>query len=86
MCREFSSHAGVYTLNLGGTLSSVAVYCDMVVDGGIGYAIIFQKYFQGSQLGPLPAEMASTVSTGTPSHNANFFVAPGETRPRNASF
>ena len=39
-------------------------YCDFTMDGGIGYAIIFNQYFEGAETGPSHASFgSSTVST-----------------------
>jgi hypothetical protein len=39
-------------------------YCDFTMDGGIGYAIIFNQYFEGAETGPSHASFgATTIST-----------------------
>jgi hypothetical protein len=38
-------------------------YCDFTMDGGIGYAIIFNQYFEGAETGPSHASFGSSTIT-----------------------
>lgn len=58
--------SGVYWLQVANVNSGnpFECYCDFTIDGGIGYAIIFNQYFTGSETGPSHANFASsTVQT-----------------------
>jgi hypothetical protein len=58
--------SGVYWLQVANVNSGnpFQCYCDFTMDGGVGYAIIFNQYFTGSETGPSHADFgASTVST-----------------------
>jgi hypothetical protein len=58
--------SGVYWLQIPNVNSGNAFqcYCDFTMDGGVGYAIIFNQYFTGAETGPSHANFASsTIST-----------------------
>ena len=58
--------SGVYWLQVANVNSGnpFECYCDFTIDGGIGYAIIFNQYFTGAETGPSHANFASsTVQT-----------------------
>jgi hypothetical protein len=58
--------SGVYWLQVANVNSGnpFQCYCDFTMDGGVGYAIIFNQYFTGAETGPSHADFgASTVST-----------------------
>ena len=58
--------SGVYWLQVANVNSGnpFQCYCDFTMDGGIGYAIIFNQYFTGAETGPSHANFAaSTIST-----------------------
>jgi hypothetical protein len=50
-------------------------YCDFTMDGGIGYAIIFNQYFEGAESGPAHASFASSTIT-TAGFDSEYQVAP----------
>ena len=51
-------------------------WCDFTINGGIGYAIVSNTLFTGSQEGPSWASMSSTSLTGTADKFSNYAVAP----------
>ena len=51
-------------------------WCDFTINGGIGYAIVSNTLFTGSQTGPSWASMSSTSLTGTADKFSNYAVAP----------
>lgn len=59
-------------------------YCDFTIDGGIGYAVYFQKYFESADLsngsgfehGPSFTEMSANTTTGTASYNTEYNLYP----------
>jgi hypothetical protein len=58
--------SGVYWLQVANVNSGnpFQCYCDFTIDGGIGYAIIFNQYFEGAETGPSHASFgSSTIST-----------------------
>jgi hypothetical protein len=58
--------SGVYWLQIPNVNSGNAFqcYCDFTMDGGIGYAIIYNQYFEGPETGPSHANFgSSTIST-----------------------
>ena len=58
--------SGVYWLQIPNVNSGNAFqcYCDFTMDGGVGYAIIFNQYFTGAETGPSNTSFASsTIST-----------------------
>ena len=58
--------SGVYWLQVANVNSGnpFQCYCDFTMDGGIGYAIIYNQYFTGAETGPSHADFgASTIST-----------------------
>jgi hypothetical protein len=58
--------SGVYWLQVANVNSGnpFQCYCDFTMDGGIGYAIIFNQYFTGAETGPSHANFgSSTIST-----------------------
>ena len=58
--------SGVYWLQVANVNSGnpFQCYCDFTMDGGVGYAIIFNQYFTGAETGPSHANFASsTIST-----------------------
>ena len=58
--------SGVYWLQVANVNSGnpFECYCDFTIDGGIGYAIIFNQYFTGAETGPSHANFtSSTVQT-----------------------
>eukprot|EP00047_Mylnosiga_fluctuans_P014769 m.41039 g.41039 ORF g.41039 m.41039 type:complete len:767 (-) comp5648_c0_seq1:68-2368(-) len=71
--------SGAYQLQINGINgnSPVQIFCDFSLDGGIGYAIIFNNYFAGYQPGPSPTTMSATTVSGTVSLLSNFAIAPG---------
>jgi hypothetical protein len=50
-------------------------YCDFTMDGGIGYAIIFNQYFEGAESGPSHASFGSSTIT-TAGFDTEYQVAP----------
>jgi hypothetical protein len=59
------------------------IYCDFTVDGGIGYAIYYNNYFDesdggssGYAAGPSRASMQSTAITGTPGYSNEYNIYP----------
>lgn len=58
--------SGVYWLQVANVNSGnpFQCYCDFTMDGGVGYAIIYNQYFTGAETGPSHADFGtSTVST-----------------------
>ena len=70
--------SGVYSLTIPGFNSGNAfnVYCDFTMDGGLGYAIVFNRRFVTYQAGPSAAEMTATGFSGTPGIANDFSLAP----------
>ncbi|MFZ4773744.1 MAG: LamG-like jellyroll fold domain-containing protein [Terrimicrobiaceae bacterium] len=78
--------SGVYWLKSSGINGGTPFqcYCDFTMDGGIGYAIYFQQYFDsaddggnvGFEYGPTFASMTSTGITGTAGYGSEFNVYP----------
>jgi len=68
----------VYSLTIPGFNSGNAfnVYCDFTMDGGLGYAIVFNRRFVTYQAGPSAAEMTATGFSGTPGIANDFSLAP----------
>ena len=50
-------------------------YCDFTMNGGIGYAIIFNQYFTGPETGPSHANFASSTVT-TAGFDTEYQIAP----------
>jgi hypothetical protein len=57
--------SGVYWLQVANVNSGnpFQCYCDFTMDGGIGYAIIFNQYFTGPETGPSHASFGSSTIT-----------------------
>jgi hypothetical protein len=79
--------SGVYWIKSTGINSNTPfqVYCDYTLDGGIGYAMYFQQYFDSNQdpgtasgfeAGPSHSAMQSTGITGTAGYANEFNVYP----------
>jgi len=77
--RTPSITSGVYTLSIAGVNSGspFSVYCDFVIDGGIGYAVVFNRYFSGYQAGPSTTEMTQTVNSGSAGYQNDYRISPG---------
>jgi hypothetical protein len=79
--------SGVYWIKSSGINSNTPfqVYCDYTLDGGIGYAMYFQQYFDSNQdpgtsagyeAGPTHTSMQSTGVSGTPGYANEFNIYP----------
>jgi hypothetical protein len=69
--------SGVYWLQIPNVNSGNAFqcYCDFTMDGGIGYAIIYNQSFEGPETGPSHASFgSSTISTA--GFNTEYQIAP----------
>ena len=69
--------SGVYWLQVANVNSGnpFQCYCDFTMDGGIGYAIIFNQYFEGAESGPSHASFgSSTISTA--GFDTEYQIAP----------
>jgi hypothetical protein len=70
--------SGIYYLQVSGVNggSPFQCWCDFTINGGIGYAIISNTLFTGTQEGPSWASMSSTSITGTIDKFSNHSIAP----------
>jgi hypothetical protein len=70
--------SGIYYLQVSGVNSGspFQCWCDFTINGGIGYAIISNTLFTGSQEGPSFASMSQTTITGTVDKFSNHSIAP----------
>jgi hypothetical protein len=70
--------SGIYYLTVPGVNggSAFQCWCDFTINGGIGYAIISNTLFSGSQEGPSFASMSQTTITGTADKFSNHSIAP----------
>jgi len=70
--------SGVYWLRVPNINNSepFRIYCDYTMDGGIGYAIVYNNYFTGSEAGPRTDTMASKGLQGIADKFNDYFVAP----------
>jgi Putative Ig domain len=82
-----SVSSGVYWIKSSGINSGTPfqVYCDFTLDGGIGYAMYFQQYFDSNQdpgtsagfeAGPTHTAMQSTGYTGTAGYASEYNAYP----------
>jgi hypothetical protein len=69
--------SGVYWLQIPNVNSGNAFqcYCDFTMDGGVGYAIIFNQYFEGAETGPSHANFASSSIT-TAGWDTEYQISP----------
>jgi hypothetical protein len=70
--------SGLYYLQVSGVNggSPFQCWCDFTINGGIGYAIISNTLFTGSQEGPSWASFSQTTITGTADKFQNYSIAP----------
>lgn len=52
------------------------IYCDFTIDSGRGYAIVYNNYFTGSEVGPTTATMSSKGLQGNADKFNDYVVAP----------
>ena len=50
-------------------------YCDFTMNGGIGYAIITNQFFEGAETGPSHANFASST-VGTAGYDTEYIISP----------
>jgi len=70
--------SGLYSMTISGVNNGApfTAYCDFTIDGGRGYLVIFNRYFEGFQAGPSPSEMSATSIVGTSGYQNDFRIQP----------